>query len=283
MRSIGRDDRLTGMNFQVAVVVQNLRLRVESSLEAFAPVVLPSGTSAELLSLDPPGWVQLRVQTDSQAPTGWCMRRMLDAALYAPMPAFPSAEGRMWDLVQQYTNRVGYQRGAKASSLGAKPPVIDCSGWVALMLTEAMKAQNADAGEDIFDVADIDACNPWSDRLILEIEARTPVLLEGRDITATSLPRIATIGLNEGYFTWQENRPRLRGINHIAQVVRRPADQAPFVSESYSAGRGGVRLTPLIDWLDAHTRDIQAGKAWAVDPFAMADPFSTWVTRARGA
>lgn len=177
------------------------------------------------------------------------------AEVPARMPTFPSAEGRMWDLVQQYTNRVGYQRGAKASSLDAKPPVIDCSGWVALMLTEAMKAQNADAGEDIFDIAAIDACNAWSDRIILGIEARTPVLLEGRDITATSLPRSATIGLNEGYFTWQENRPRQRGINHIAQVVRRPADQAPFVSESYPTGQGGVRLTPLADWLDARTRD----------------------------
>ncbi len=274
---------MTGMNSQVVLVVQNLRLRVEPSLEAFAPVALPRGTSVELLSLDPPGWAQLRAQTDGHPRTGWCMRRMLDAALHAPMPAFPSAEGRMWDLVQQYTNRVGYQRGANASSLGAKPPMIDCSGWVAFMLTEAMKAQNADAGEDIFDVADIDACNPWSDRIILEIEARTPVLLEGRDITVTSLPRSATIGLNEGYFTWQENRSRLRDINHIVQVVRRPADQAPFVSESYPTGQGGVRLTPLADWLDARTRDIRAGKAWAVDPFAMADPFSTWVARARGA
>jgi hypothetical protein len=270
------------MNAQFVVLVQSLRLRVEPSLEALAPVVLPRATPAELLSPDPPGWVQLRVQADGQAHTGWCMRRMLDAALHPPMPVFPSAEGRMWDLVQQYTNLVGYQRGAKGPSLRAKPPVIDCSGWVAFVLTEAMKAQNTDAGEDIFDVADIDTGDPWSDRIILEVEARTPLLLVGREITAGGLPRSATIGLNEGYFTWQENRARLRGINHIVQVVRRPADQAPFVSESCAAGQGGVRLTPLADWLDAHTREIQAGNAWSVDPFAMADPFSTWVTRARG-
>jgi hypothetical protein len=43
-----------------------------------------------------------------------------------------------------------------------------------------------------------------------------------------------------------------------------------------------VRLTPLADWLDRNTRLLQAGKAWAVDPFAMANPSSGWVTRARG-
>lgn len=199
------------------------------------------------------------------------------------MPAFPSAEGRMWELIQQYTNRVGYRRGAKASSLGDDPPVIDCSGWVALMLTEAMKAQNTDAGEEIFDIACFDIPDPWSDGIIVQIEACTPVLPEGRDITADSLPRNATIGLDEGYAAWQDNHPRLRGINHITQVVRRPNDQAPFISESYSTGRAGVQLTPLDDWLDGHAHDIQTGKAWAVDPFAMADPLSSWVTRARGA
>jgi hypothetical protein len=267
---------------QVVVVAQNLRLRAQPSLDAFAPVILPRGTSAELLSLDPPGWAQLRVQSDGQPRVGWCMRRMLDEALHAPMPHFPSAEGRMWDLVQYYTGRVGYLLGAKAASLNGKPPVIDCSGWVALLLTSAMNAQNTDAGEDIFDPADIAACNAWSDRILLEIEARTPVLVEGHDIAADSLPRSATIGLNMGDFTWEKNAPRLRGINHIVQVVRRPADQAPFVTESRGpSGQGGVRLTPLADWLHGNARYIQAGKAWAVDPFAMADPFSEWVIRAR--
>jgi hypothetical protein len=108
------------------------------------------------------------------------------------------------------------------------------------------------------------------------------VLVEGRNITADSLPRSATIGLNMGDFTWEKNAPRLRGINHIVQLVRRPADEAPFVSESHGpSGKGGVRLTALADWLHCNARYIQAGKAWAVYPFAMADPFSDWVTRAR--
>ena len=178
----------------------------------------------------------------------------------------------MWRLVEQYTGRVGYHRGTKAAGLDASPPVIDCSGWVGLLLTSAMTAQNADAGKDIFDTADIAACIAWSDRIILEIEARTSTALVGSDITAATLPKNATIGLNIGDFGWETNFPRTRGINHIVQVVHRPADQISFVSESIGPdNKGGVRLTPL----DARLRDfdcyIAAGKAWAVDPFSMAN------------
>ena len=262
---------------------QSLRLRAEPSLETLAPMAIPFGASVEVAARKPPNWVRVTAEVDGQSRAGWCLRCMLDAALNQPMPAFPAAERRMWDLVRQYTGRVGYRRGAKASSLHDTPPVIDCSGWVALLLTEAMQAQNADAGEDVFDVAAIDVDTPWSDRILLEIEARTPLLLEGPDITGDSLPRCATVAINEGHHDWQRNRPRLRGINHIAQVVRRPSDGAAFVSESYGDEPGGVRLAPLADWLDVRRRDIRAGNAWAADPFAMADPSSPWIRRSRPA
>jgi hypothetical protein len=41
---------------------------------------------------------------------------------------FSAAGQRMWELVEQYTDRTGYQRGPKAPGLDASPPVIDCSG-----------------------------------------------------------------------------------------------------------------------------------------------------------
>lgn len=140
----------------------------------------------------------------------------------------------MWELVGQYTDWVGYRRGTKAPGLDASPPVIDCSGWVGVLLTAGMRAQNRAAGHDVFDAADIAACVAWSDRILLEIESRTPSLLTGSEITAAALPDYATIGLNLGNFGWESNFPRTRGINHIVQVVRRPADQVPFVSESNS-------------------------------------------------
>jgi hypothetical protein len=178
----------------------------------------------------------------------------------------------MWGLVEKYTGRVGYRRGAKAAGLDISPPVIDCSGWVGLLLASAMEAQNAAAGKGIFDAADIAACVAWSDRIIWEIEARTSTVLAGSEITAETLPRNATIGLNTGTFGWETNFPRTRGINHIVQVLHRPVDQMSFVSESIGPDdKGGVRLTPLAAWLRDCDRFISVGKAWAVDPFAMAN------------
>jgi hypothetical protein len=185
---------------------------------------------------------------------------------------FSAARQRMWELVEQYTDRVGYRRGTKAPGLDASPPVIDCSGWVGVLLTAGMHAQNRAAGQDIFDAADIAACVAWSDRILLEIESRTSMLLTGSEITAAVLPDYATIGLNLGNLGWESNYPRMRGINHIVQVVRRPADHVPFVSESIGPDdKGGVRLMPVDQWLAAFGESIAAGKAWAVDPFAMAN------------
>jgi hypothetical protein len=49
----------------------------------------------------------------------------------------------MWRLVERYTGNVGYRGGAKAEGLAAIRPVIDCSGWVSLLLSTGMKAINA--------------------------------------------------------------------------------------------------------------------------------------------
>ena len=108
----------------------------------------------------------------------------------------------------------------------------------------------------------IAACMAWSDRIILEIEARTSTALVGSNITAATLPRNATIGLNIGNFGWETNFPRARGINHIVQLVHRPADQMSFVSKSIGPDdKGGVCLTPLAAWLRDCHRFIAIGKA----------------------
>jgi hypothetical protein len=55
---------------------------------------------------------------------------------------FEAAEATLWQLVQRYNGRVGYRRGVKSEGLSASPPVIDCSGWTALLLSRALQAQN---------------------------------------------------------------------------------------------------------------------------------------------
>ncbi|MEM5421217.1 hypothetical protein [Paraburkholderia ferrariae] len=184
---------------------------------------------------------------------------------------FEAAERAMWYLAQTYTGRVGYQRGVKSERLVADPPVIDCSGWVRLLLTKAMQAENEAAGRAVFGSGDVTALHAWSDRIIQEIETRTGFVLDGGRITVHSLPRLATIGLKMGEPSWANNHPRPRGITHIVQVVRRPGDSAPFVSESFcGAVSSGIKLTPLEEWLAESRPHLSAGEMWAVDPFRLA-------------
>ncbi|MFM0735274.1 hypothetical protein PQQ52_32840 [Paraburkholderia sediminicola] len=184
---------------------------------------------------------------------------------------FEAGEAAMWRLVQRYTGRVGYRRGVKSEGLSANPPVIDCSGWTALLLTHALHAENETASRTIFAVDDIEALHTWSDRIVHEIEHRTGFILQGAGITAHTLPRRATIGLKMGEPAWAINHPRPRGITHIVQVVRRPEDDAPFVSESFGGSVApGISLTPLAEWLARWQSHILANEAWAVDAFRLA-------------
>jgi hypothetical protein len=81
----------------------------------------------------------------------------------------------------------------------------------------------------------------------------------------------ATLSAGRYDFDWETNFPRTRGINHVVQIVHRPGDQMSFVSESIGPDdRGGVRLTLLAAWFRDCDRFISVGKAWAVEPFAMA-------------
>lgn len=184
-------------------------------------------------------------------------------------PALEVANETMWALVERHTGIVRYKRGVKASGLSANPPVIDCSGWAALLLASAMQAVNLSRQANIFSDDDIKAIDTWSDNMIAVLEQQTRFVLEGGYITAKSLPPLATIGLQQGGGAWASNHPRPRGITHVVQLVRRPLDGAQFVSESQGwADVTGLRLLPLEDWLAEARTYLAPGKAWAVDAFA---------------
>jgi hypothetical protein len=175
----------------------------------------------------------------------------------------------MWSLVDHYTGQVGYKGGIKASGLDADPPIIDCSGWVALLLSAGMEAANQAADSALFNSHDVAAVDTWSDRMIEELEQRSGGILEGDCISLDTLPPYATIGLRQGGGAWAKNHPRPRGITHVVQIVRRPDDGAQFVSEAqgWSEPRG-LRLMPLPNWLDVTQAYLKRGEAWAVNPFA---------------
>ncbi|RKT27200.1 hypothetical protein B0G69_3011 [Paraburkholderia sp. RAU2J] len=158
----------------------------------------------------------------------------------------------------------------KSEGLSASPPVIDCSGWTALLLSRALQAHNVAAARAVFTDDDIAALHTWSERIIHEIGQRTGFVLQGTALTADALPRCATIGLKIGNPAWAANHPRPRGITHIVQIVRRPDDDAPFVSESFDGAVAGIRLTPLMRWLARAQPALDANEAWAVDAFRLA-------------
>ena len=129
-----------------------------------------------------------------------------------------SAGAAMWALVERYTGRVGYRRGAKANGLDHDPPVIDCSGWTALLLSAGMAAANREAGRPLFSDLDVAAVHTWSDRLIENLERRGGSILIADQITLEALPPYATIGLRQGGGAWAKNHPRPRGITHVVQA-----------------------------------------------------------------
>lgn len=167
-------------------------------------------------------------------------------------PAWINAAGRaMWALAERFTGQVGYKGGIKASGLSADPPVIDCSGWTALLLSTGMAAANREAGRSLFSEADLTALHTWSDRLIENLEQRSRSILLGDQITVAGLPAYATIGLQQGGGAWAKNHPRPRGITHVVQVLHRPEDHAPYVSEAQGMSQPhGLRLLPIAEWIE---------------------------------
>lgn len=175
----------------------------------------------------------------------------------------------MWHMAEQYTGRVGYRGATKAEGLSFKQPVIDCSGWAALLISTAMSAVNEAAQRVIFSADERASIQTWSDRMIEVVETRSGFILGGDEISDQSLPRFALIGLRQGGGAWAANHPRPRGITHVVQVMSRPGDGAAFVSESQGwAEPYGLRLLPLGEWIEVSRPWLRSGEAWAVDPFA---------------
>lgn len=183
-------------------------------------------------------------------------------------PWLDASGAAMWALVERYTGRVAYKGGVKAQGLDQEPPVIDCSAWAALLLSTGMAAANRTAARPLFSDADFAAVHTWSDRMIENLERRSGFVLTGNQITVSTLPCYATIGLQQGGGAWAKNHPRPRGITHVVQVVHRPGDRAPYVSEAQGMTQPyGVRLLPLAEWIDRTQDYLKRDVAWAVAPF----------------
>ena len=71
-----------------------------------------------------------------------------------------AVDAAMWAAVERYTGRIRHKGGVKADGLGQTPPVIDCSGWTALLLSTGMRAANQAAERVLFTDADMAGYTP---------------------------------------------------------------------------------------------------------------------------
>ena len=116
------------------------------------------------------------------------------------------AGAAMWDLVERYTGKVGYRGGVKADGLDATPPVIDCSGWVSLLLSTGMKAVN-DCGREKFGINDIANVFFWSVSHYSGNPGTDGHYSRRRPNSTRKSSRFATVGLRQGGGDWAKITP----------------------------------------------------------------------------
>ncbi len=177
----------------------------------------------------------------------------------------------MWALVERYTGQVGYKGGTKASGLDADLPVIDCSGWTALLLSTGMAAANRQAGRSLFNDADVAAVHTWSDRqsrtwngapASSSWATRSP-LRSCRSMPPLACSRAEVLGLRTTHALVES---RMSFKSSIAPGTRpRMCRRAQGMTRPYV-----LRLLPLAEWIE-RTRDyLKPDMAWAVKPVRVA-------------
>jgi len=257
---------------QYTVAANRLNLRAAPSTAAAVLAVLDHGTVIQKLDgSDAAQWWEVL----AGQMRGYLARRFLLPVSQGAIPVIPGINDVLWNLTQAAVGRVTYRLGAKDSRSGA----IDCSGWVGEISRKAFDTVNRMAGEVVFDDGDCQAFDTHSDGIVCAVERRTGMILTGPQVTATALRPGMLVGVDFGLAGFEAGQPpRHYGIDHIVQVVRDPASGALQITQSSSSGRG-VNFLPLANWLAglAQRGLISAGKVFAVDPFAMADPYTAYL------
>jgi chromosome segregation ATPase len=183
------------------------------------------------------------------------------------------------DVLSETTNKyiqkgVSYQLGAKNIELGK----IDCSGWVSLLTKTAFENINQQAGEVVFDKADMKLLQDSSHNIIQNIVDKTGTLIDSRKTGdfKGQLREGMMIGLDKGDHGWDRGRVRAgsdidKNIDHIVQVTVDKVTGKMGISESHSIRQGGkqvggVAWTELDKWLAQNKKATM----FATDPFKLA-------------
>jgi hypothetical protein len=271
--NVGKVGALPRIKSVFVVTANSLNLRKALGIDAPIIKVLKRGALVEFIREgEVQGW--WRVCPGGAQLEGYVAKQYLAPASGGGVPDLPGVNEILWRATQTALGRVRYQLGAKHSESGA----IDCSGWVAEITRQAFNAVNRAAAPDVvFHSADHRAFDTHSDGIVSGIERRTGKILHGPDIKQASLREGMLIAINFGNYSWElNNPPRVYGIDHIVQVVRNPADDQLFISQSSSSG-GGVNVVRLTNWLDQLKSLVVSGRVHAVDPFGLADPNTDYI------
>lgn len=255
------------------VTANSLNFRMEPGVEAPILSVLRRGALIEFLAeAEVAGW--WRAVSPGSRQEGYVARQYLAPASGGDAPELPGVNETLWRATQIALGKVRYRLGEKHSARGA----IDCSGWVAEITARTFDAVNLAAAPDVvFHRADYRVLDTHSDGIVSGVEARTGQVLHGEEVRAEALREGMLIGINFGDYRWERNRPpRVYGIDHIVQVVRKPGDDQLCISQSSSSG-GGVNVVVLSRWLEQLKGRIRGGRVHAVDPFALADKNTPYV------
>lgn len=262
-----------GAKSTFVVTANNLSFRKAPGVDAPIIRVLKRGALVEFIREgEVLGW--WRVSPVGVLTEGYVAKQYLAPASGGGVPVLPGVNEILWRATQAALGKVRYQLGAKHSESGA----IDCSGWVAEISRKAFNAVNRAAVPDVvFHSADHRVFDTHSDGIVSGIEGRTGKIFHGPDISQASLREGMLVAINFGNYDWElNNPPRVYGIDHIVQVVRSPADDQLFISQSSSSG-GGVNLVRLSNWLDQLKSLVVRGRVHAVDPFGLADPNTDYI------
>ena len=182
----------------------------------------------------PAGYQSRDLRKDSKFPNG--------------IPDSEDTNAKTADLAATFNGKIKYQMGAKDPKSG----VLDCSGWVGYMLEKSgIKGYRG-----------------------LHSEAQVVKAMQsGRQVSTDELfssPKEGiVIGIDSG--PRDHDRGRDIGIDHVAYTYKDPQTGQIMVTESAGGKNGGVRNTPVKEWLESHRSkghqfyagDITGGKYYA--------------------
>lgn len=133
---------------------------------------------------------------------------------------------------------------------------VDCSGWVAAVMTLAARPFGVDKSNTVFKVLET-----HSDGQIVNVGRHTGIILSGTDIDTVPLRAGLLFGINTGDTSW-ESKDRVFGIDHIVAGFH---DASGAYAISQSSGGNGVNSLPWAQWRQKYETAFRENRVYCVD------------------